>query len=68
MKRRCISCLATIERCNGFVLARDIIAYSEGLIDGRNVRELCGRCVNTVEILPGEPPITSAIRAGKESE
>ena len=40
MIRRCIGCNAAIINCNGFGLARDIVA------ERYPVRELCGRCAD----------------------
>lgn len=40
--RKCIKCGCKIDKCNGFVLARDIVNH-RGL-----PRELCGKCVLTM--------------------
>lgn len=36
--RRCIRCGCEIDKCNGFVLARDIVNHR------KQPRELCGKC------------------------
>ena len=40
----------------GFVLARDLVAYFEGRLEGPKIREYCGWCVNKVIPVEGEPP------------
>lgn len=37
--RKCIRCGRKIDKCNGFVLARDIVNHK------KLPRELCGKCV-----------------------
>lgn len=56
MSRHCARCGRLIERCNGFVLARDLVAFMEGEIEATKVRELCGKCISAVEAVDGEPP------------
>ena len=40
--RNCFVCNAPINLCNGFILARDFVAFIEGKI---LAREFCGHCV-----------------------
>lgn len=51
MQRSCMDCGATIQRCNGYVLARDVKALME---EGRQPRERCGKCVVRTELHPNE--------------
>jgi len=44
-KRHCIECGRPISLCNGFTLARDVVAALAGELPGEWVRELCGLCV-----------------------
>lgn len=44
-ERHCIECGRSITLCNGFTLARDVVAAMAGELPGEWVRELCGRCV-----------------------
>ena len=60
MIRYCIRCNTEIERCNGFVLARDLVAFFEGETQSTNARELCGRCVLLAKPVAGEPPYIDA--------
>lgn len=57
--RACLRCERPIERCNGFVLARDLVAYFEDRIKGPEIREYCGGCVDKVIPVEGEPPYRS---------
>jgi len=41
MGRYCIVCGERIEKCMGFVLARDFIVFMEG--KRKDLREICGR-------------------------
>ena len=43
IKRRCIKCKSEIDKCMGFVLARDIVKRR------KEPRELCGKCILTTE-------------------
>ena len=43
LSRNCFVCDAPIDLCNGFILARDFVAFLKGKI---LAREFCGRCVN----------------------
>ncbi len=37
-------CRRPITECNGFVIARDFLAFWEGRLPAEKVRELCGMC------------------------
>jgi len=47
--RRCMTCEAAIENCNGAVLPRDICAALAGQIPWTEIRELCGACALTFD-------------------
>ena len=47
MLRTCIRCGDEIDKCMGFVLARDIL---KGLVEGEVPREYCGKCALVVEL------------------
>lgn len=44
MIRHCYLCNAEIHECMGAVLARDLEMWRLGEIEGKQVRELCGKC------------------------
>ncbi len=46
MIRNCANpdCRAPIAASNGFVIARDFLAFEEGKLPAEKVRELCGKC------------------------
>lgn len=46
-------CKRSISKCDGFVLARDLLAYWRAEVD--KVREMCGGCVLEIDRLAGEP-------------
>ena len=43
IKRKCLRCGCKIDKCMGFVLARDLIG------DKKQPRELCGKCVLIID-------------------
>ena len=45
--RQCINpvCHRPISKCDGAVIARDMLEYQDGLRPIAHVRELCARCV-----------------------
>ena len=47
MSRRCVNpdCSRPISECNGFIVARDFLAFLEKQLSAQEVRELCGRCI-----------------------
>jgi hypothetical protein len=71
MKRNCIKCGTNIDKCMGFVLARDIV-------NRRKIpRELCGKCVLTttlnelgglIEMTDKEKPEITGFDAAEEWE
>ena len=46
--RRCHQCGILIDMCNGFVKAGDWLDLVAGKIEAKDVRELCGLCINKV--------------------
>lgn len=46
--RACIRCGTEIDKCMGFVLARDWLSATDGVIPWSAVREHCGICANKI--------------------
>ncbi len=45
-----IKCKQPIDKCMGFVLARDFLAALHKDISWKDVRELCGKCVERASV------------------
>jgi hypothetical protein len=59
--RYCINpqCQREIRACNGAVIASDILEAIEGRRGIKQIRELCGRCVLALTLMPEEENIVN---------
>ncbi len=50
--RRCLNadCKRPIDKCMGFVLARDFLLALHGVISWKDVREFCWKCVEKASV------------------